>query len=253
MKSHLLFLAAWICIGVLTGCASLTPGDPEKAELLLRVGTSQMEAGDHPAALKSLLEAEKEDSRNPIIQNNLGLLYFFRERYEPAEQHLRRAIELKSDYPDAKNNLGRILIEKGQPREAIPILQDVLKDLTYDRPAKVTFNLGLAYFRLKNYKEARNYFNKTLQFGRDNCLARSFLGRTYFESQDFQKASETLDAAVGFCKAQQFDEPHYYSALAYYQLGEKSKAEARLEEVIKMYTHGKYFDQAKTLLDTMRR
>lgn len=253
MKSFLLFVASMIVVTALGGCATFIAQDPEKADLLLRVGTAQLEKGEYPAALRSLLEAEKMDSTNPIIQNNLGLVYFFRERYELAEKHLRNAVELKADYTDAKNNLGRVLIEKGAPRDAIPILQQVLRDLTYDRPSKATLNLGLAYFRMKNYSEAREYFNKTLRYTRDNCLANSYLGRTFFESQDYQKASEILDGAVGFCKAQQFDEPHYYSALAYYQLGEKSKAEARLEEVIKIYSQGKYREQAKNLLQTIRK
>lgn len=237
---------------ILTACASWTVRDPEKAELLLRLGTSQLEAGEYPAALKTLLEAERNDDSHPVIQNNLGLVYFFREHYDLAEKHIRKAIDLKPDFTDAKNNLGRVLIDKGAAKEAIPILSNVLKDLTYDRPAKATLNLGIAYFQLKDYSNARQYFVQTLKYGRDNCLANSYLGRTYFEARDFERASRALDTAVGFCKAHQFDEPHYYSALAYYQLGERAKAQARLEEVVKIYTHGKYGEQAKSLLKTIQ-
>lgn len=227
--------------------------DYKRAELLLRLGTSQIESGDYPAAMKTLLEAEKNDPTNPTIQNNLGLVYFFRDRLDLAEKHLRDAVSLKSDYSDAKNNLGRILTEAGKAKEAIPFLNDVLKDLTYDRPAKTTLNMGIAHFRMGNFKQAEGFFVKTLQYGPDNCLAKSYLGRTYFESKDYKRASEALDSAVGFCKGQQFDEPHYYSALAYYQLGEKGKAEARLLEVSKMYVRGKYQEQARNLLETIRK
>lgn len=240
------------CLTVLTACSTFVR-DTKRADLLLRLGTSQIEAGDYPSALRSLLEAEKNDSSNPTIQNNLGLVYFFRDRLELAEEHLREAVKLKSDYSDAKNNLARILIEENRSPEALVLLREVLADLTYDRPAKATLNMGLAYFKAHNYVEAQNYFSKTLQYGRDNCLANSFLGRTYFENKDFKRASEALDTAVGFCKAQQFDEPHYYSALAYYQLGDKTKAEARLLEVSRMYSRGKYQEQARSLLETIRK
>ncbi len=236
-----------------TACASLGGGDSKKAELLLRLGTSQIEAGDYPSAMKTLLDAEKNDSSNATVQNNLGLVFFFRDRMELAEEHLRTAVKLKPTYSDAKNNLGRILTERGKVKEAIVLLNEVLDDLTYDRPAKATLNLGIAYFKISDFHQAENYFSKTLQFGHDNCMANSYLGRTFYESKNFKRATEVLDSAVGFCKALQFDEPHYYSALAYYQLGEKIKAEARLQEVTKMYTRGRYQEQARNLLETMRK
>lgn len=236
-----------------SGCMTAGTRDAERAGLLLRLGTSQIEAGDYPKALRSLLEAEKLDPSNPSVQNNLGMVYFLRERLDLAEKHVAQAIRLKPDFSDAKNNLGRIYIEQGKPEAAVPLLQSVLKDLTYERPAKATLNLGIAYFKMQKFNEARSLFNKTLSFGRDNCLAQSYLGRSFYESKEFQKASETLDLAVGFCKVLQFDEPHYYSALSYYQLGERKKAEARLEEVTKMYSQGKYSAQAKSMLETIRK
>ncbi len=246
----------WLAaLGILliTGCMTAGTRDAERASLLLRLGTSQIEAGDYPKALRSLLEAEKLDPANPGIQNNLGMVYFLRDRLDLAEKHIGQAVKLAPNFSDAKNNLGRVYIENGKPEVAIPLLQNVLRDLTYERPSKATLNLGLAYFKLGRFTEARSYFNKTLSFGRDNCMAQNYLGRSFYETKEYERASETLDLAVGFCKVLQFDEPHYYSALSYYQLGEKKKAESRLEEVMKMYSQGKYSAQAKNLLETIRK
>lgn len=220
---------------------------------MLRMGVSQIEAGDYPSALKTLLQAEQLNPGDAVIQNNLGLAYFYRDRVDLAEKHLRLSLAARPDYTEASNNLGRILSDRGKNVEAIEVLRKAQNDLTYPKPAKIFLNLGIALFRNKQYDEAREQFRKTLEFGRDNCLAQSFLGRTYFESKDFKTATEVLDRAVGFCKASQFDEPHYYSALAYYQLGMKSQTESRLEEVIKIYSQGKYTEQAKSLLETIRR
>ena len=112
MKYLLVF--AWLAI--VSGCTTLG-GDHKKAEILLRLGTSQIEAGDYPSAMRTLLEAEKNDPSNPVVQNNLGLVYFFRDRIDLAEKHIRNAVSLKPDYTDAKNNLGRILTERGRPHE----------------------------------------------------------------------------------------------------------------------------------------
>lgn len=247
-------IALWFaCFILLCGCATTSGRDQERANLLLRMGTSQIEAGDYPKAIRSLMEAEKLDPDNPSVQNNLGMVYFLRDRLDLAEKHVEKAIKAKPDFSDARNNLGRIYIEQGRPEKAIPVLQAVMKDLTYERPSKATLNLGLAYFKMKRFKEAQTFFNKTLSFGRDNCLAQNYLGRSFYETQEYQRASETLDLAVSFCKNMQFDEPHYYSALSYYQLGEKKKAESRLEEVTKMYSQGKYQAQARDLLETIRK
>lgn len=252
IASGFLLITAGSMLGLL-GCASGGSRDEERASLLLRLGTSQIEAGDYPKALRSLLEAEKLDPSNPGVQNSLGTVYFLRDRLDLAEKHIAQAVKLAPTFSDAKNNLARVYIEQGRAQEAIPILQNVMQDLTYERPSKATLNLGIAYFKLRRFPEAQRYFTKTLSYGRDNCMAQSYLGRSFYESKDYEKASETLDQAVGFCKVLQFDEPHYYSALSYYQMGEKKKAESRLEEVMKMYSQGKYSAQAKSLLETIRR
>lgn len=235
------------------GCSHLTREEEDRSRLLLRMGVSQMEAGDFPNALRTMLEAEKLNPDDAVIQNNLGLAFFYRDRLDMAEKHLRLAVTKSPEYTEAANNLGRILSERGKNTEAIALLRKAQTDLTYAKPAKISVNLGIALFRHRQFEEAREQFRKTLEYGRDNCLAQSYLGRTYFETKDYKNAAETLDRAVSFCKASQFDEPHYYSALAFYQLGQKEQAESRLEEVSKIYSQGKYTEQAKTMLETIRR
>lgn len=237
----------------LIGCSTISPEDEKKSHLLLKMGISQMEAGDYPNALRNLIQAAEINPQDASIQNNLGLAYFFRQRYDLAEQHLRRAIALQPDYTEAKNNLGRSLIELNKPSEAVAVLQNALNDLTYPKPARIHLNLGMAYFKARQFDEARAQLRKALEYGPDNCLAQTFLGRSFYETKDYRQATQILDRAVGFCKISQFDEPHYYSALAYYQLGEKQKAESRLEEVIQFYSQGKYSEQAKSMLETIRR
>lgn len=219
----------------------------------LQLGTSQLNEGNYPQALSELLLAESLDKDNPITQNNLGLTYFLRERTDLAEVHLRKALKLKPDYSDARNNLSRILIERGKYPEAIREAEIVRDDLTYPNPEKPLLNIGIAQFKMGAYSKARVTFQKTIEFQRDNCMAHSYYGRTLFELQDFKRAAESLDQASGFCQRIQFDEPTYYSALTYYELGQKQKAEARLESLLKLYPQGKYADKAKSMLDTIRR
>ena len=243
----------WILLACLICSCSLMRKDRELAELHLKVGTSQLESGLHPQALASLLQASKLDPENPIIQNNLGLAYFARERLDLAERHIRMALELDPKYSDARNNLARILIEKAQYESALSELNLVLNDLTYANPAKPLLNAGLAHFFLKRWSTAEKYFRQSLRAEKENCLAQNFLGRTYFETKDFLRSAENLDRAIGLCQKDQFDEPQYYSGLAYFELKQKEKAEARWDELLKLYPNGKYREQTRALLQEMRR
>lgn len=238
---------------VVLGCASLGDQDKKKAELYLRMGASQLEAGNYPNALRDLLKAEQLDSSNPVIQNNLGLVYFFRERLETSEKHLRKAIEMDPKYSEARNNLSRVLIEGGKYPEAEKELQIVLNDLTYPNPEKAHINLGLVKFNQKDYAASRSSFHKVLESNPDDCVSNTYFGRTFFETEDYSRATEALDRAIGFCQKSLYDEPHYYSALSYYRLGEKSKSIVRFEELIKYYPTGKYREKAKGMLSLIRK
>lgn len=233
-------------------CSSLTK-DREGADLHLKVGTSQLQSGLYPQALTSLLQAQKLDDTHPQVQNNLGLAYFVRERYDLAEKHIRNAILLDPKYSDARNNLARVLIERGQYTEALKEVRPVLNDLTYQNPEKPFFNAGLAYFYLKDFTNASLYFRRSLQVQKENCLAQSFLGRTYYEQKQWYQASENLDRAASYCQKDQFDEPQFFSGLSYMEQGLKEKAEARWDELLKVYPSGKYRSQAQTLLKEIRR
>ncbi len=217
------------------------------------VGTSQLQDGSYPQALEELLRAQSYDPTNPAIQNNLGLAFFMRERFDLAEIHIRKALEINATYTDARNNLSRVLIERGQYPLAIAEAQKVIDDLTYPNPEKGLINQGVAFFKLNQFQRAKENFLKALGFQRDNCLANSFYGRSLLELKDHKNASEALDTAVGFCQRMQFDEPHYYSALAYFELGQKAKSENRFEELIRLYPQGKFSGKAKSMLEIIRK
>lgn len=242
-------LALFLLIFSIFGCASWQKDNAEKATLYSQIGTSSFDSGDYPAALRAFLQAEQLDPQNAAVQNNLGLVYFMRERYDLSEKHLRRAVSLQKNFTDARNNLARVLIERGRYEEAEKELKMVLNDLTYNGFGKAYINLGLSYFNQKKYSLAMDAFSKTIDMENDNCVASTYYGRSLFEMKEYSRAANALDRAIGFCQKQLYDEPHYYSALTYYRMGQKSKAVARFEEVIKLYPNGAYRERSKQMLD----
>lgn len=239
---------------VLNGCSSWNKQEEiKKSDLYLQMATSHMDSGNYPFALRDLLSAEKYNPSNPVIQNNLGLVYFMRERYDQSIAHLQKALDLQPTYTDARNNLARVYIEVGRYKDAEREIKTVLDDLTYANIGKAYINLGLSQFNQKQFSAALRSFEKALSEQTDNCVANSYRGRSLFEMKEYPRAAEALDRAIGFCQKDLYDEPHFYSALAYYRMGDKSKAVARFEELIKYYPNGKYRNKAKDMLDLIRK
>jgi type IV pilus assembly protein PilF len=243
-----LALGAFLC-----GCSSASKeNDERKGQALLQIGTAHLLKGSYPLALKNLIEAEKYLPANPIIQNNLGLAYYVRQKYEEAEVHFRKALNINSEFTDARNNLGRLYVDMGAYEKAIKELTIANNDLTYTMPEKVWANLGYAYFSQGSYAEAKPILLKAVKARRNDCESLSNYGRTLYELHDFKYAAEALDQAIRLCASSRYEPPHYYSALAYMKLGRTGEAEARFEEIVKLYPDGEYVKKSREMLETLR-
>lgn len=243
---------ALLC-AALVSCQSYQARNEEQAAIYLQIGTSNLVEGNLPQAIAALMEAENLAPRNQNVKNNLGLAYFMRKRYDLAEQKFREALQIQQNFSDARTNLSRTLIERSRPQDALKEALKVTKDLTYASPEKPWLNIGMAYFQMGKWSESRSAMLKSIEFQRENCTAQSYLGRTYYEEGNYKRATDLLDQAVQACMKAQFDEPHYYSALSYFQLGQKEKSIARLNEIIKLYPDGNYVEKAKSMLETIKR
>lgn len=230
------------------GCASRTRRDPKRAALHLKIGTAHLSKGNYPSALSELLTAQQYDPESPVIYNNLGLAYFVRHKYELAAQNMLKAIELEPAFTEARNNLGRVYITQKKYNAAVLQLQIAIEDLTYNFPEKSYANLGIAYFYQNNFAQAKEMLEKSIELRRDNCHAYHYFGRTLFQLQDYEKSAIALDQAIRLCKEVKLEEPHYYSGLSYYKLGQVEQATARFEELVSLYPMGQYNKQAKEML-----
>ncbi|MCC6278176.1 MAG: tetratricopeptide repeat protein [Oligoflexia bacterium] len=228
------------------GCSSAGV-KKEKAQLHLRIGTQNLMKGFYPQALKELIEAEKHDPEDPVIQNNLGLAYFVRKEFDRAQIHISKAVQLNPNYTDARNNLGRVFIEMAKYDSAIQELLLVGKDLTYPQPEKAMVNLGIAYMKKGEQVQAQEAFRKALESNGSFCPAHNYFGQSLFKAQKFAEASQAFESALQNC-GNKYDEAHYFSGLTYYKLGQKEKAVARLEEVVKNYPTSEYATKAKSML-----
>lgn len=251
LKNYTIWIS-FLCVFASSGCTSFRVNQ-EAASLHQANGTSLYQNENYSLALKEFLLAETNDPESPTIQNNLGLTYFMKERFQTAIKHFENAIKLDPKFTDARNNLGRAYIEVARYQDAEKMLTIVTNDLTYPSQERTYINLGLNFFNQKKYDQAKDYFQKAIAIQPDNCFAHTYYGRSFFELKNYDASISSLDKAIEFCQKMLVDEPHYYSALSYYRLGETQKSITRFQEVIKLYPNGKYSDRSKGMLNIIKR
>lgn len=250
--SRIVFLLSIGWLLFISGCASM-PNRQANADLYLRLGVSHLEKGQFPLALNNLLKSEELNPHNATLHNALGLTYFYRDREDLAEKSFLRALEIDPKSTETRNNYARMLIGQKKYQRAHEQLQIAVNDLGYTFPQKSYFNLGYLYFESAKYEQALKAFEKALDFKNDDCMAANYYGRTYLELKRYASANSAFERAVQLCQPLMVDEPHYYSALALYRMGDVKLAAAKLKETYSLYPDGKFREKARAMLEIMHK
>ena len=82
------------------------------------VGNRLVDAGQYELAIDAYTRAALEEGMSPEVLLGVGTANLGLGRLGQAEQQLRRVTEERPDWPDAWNNLGVLLMEKGEWNEA---------------------------------------------------------------------------------------------------------------------------------------
>jgi type IV pilus assembly protein PilF len=252
---RLFFIALMMC-SFLVSCAGTKRTEEEnaiKADLNLQIAMSYIKSGNYPLALKQLLIAEELNPKSEVVQVHLGFVYYLRESYELAEKHYQKALRLKPDFSEAKNLMARMYIDTNRYNQAEELLQQIIQDLTYQDFPKAYGHYGLLEFKRKKYSAAVPHLKKSLERDRENCETNVLLGRSYLEMDQLALAVPQLDKSIPFCMSLESDEAHYYSAIALYRAGQKSKSRFRFEELTKLFSNGKHYEKAQKMLEIIRK
>ncbi|MBT7088796.1 pilus assembly protein PilF, partial [bacterium] len=121
----------------MVSCVSKNMDVENKKEIALatqRLGEELYRNGNHTAALKNLLEAQKTIPNDPYLFNSLGLVYLVKFRNDLAEKSFKKALEFKPDYIRAKNNLGAAYMKQEKWDLAIQCFKEVSENLLYATP-----------------------------------------------------------------------------------------------------------------------
>ncbi|HXY95483.1 MAG TPA: sulfotransferase [Steroidobacteraceae bacterium] len=156
------------------GSGSGSRRSAREARSLHATAHEQVARGAFAEARESYQQLVNLDPRDALARNGLGIALFKLSRYEEAEAELRRAIGLRSGYPEAHFNLAAVLQATGRYHESEMPLRRALKL----KPAYVNarISLGTTCMHLGRLAEARTCYEKALRAAPRSTQARVGIG-----------------------------------------------------------------------------
>jgi len=145
---------------VASACSLLLKSFPESAQLRYLRAVINHRLGFIDQAIEDynfLIERGMADAE---IFNNMGVLYASGKRYKEAEKMFLRAIKYDKKIIEAHNNLAEIFLKISDNTRAIKEYNEVIK--TEPGNIKALYNSGIAYARNKEYKKAKECWEKVL-------------------------------------------------------------------------------------------
>ena len=227
---------------IMTGCAS-NPNeiDPKlkKAKIYYNQGTADLYHKDYTKALKNLLAADELDPNNPKINNNLGMAYYFKQDKTRAIEHISKALEIDPKHTEARMNIATIYFNTGEPDKAMPIYQEILKDLVYESQYLTHYNIGMIYLQRNQIDKAKEHFVQAVKVFESYCPAHYQLGTIHYKQKNYEKAyTNFYNSGVGQCYNS--PEPHYMQGLALVQLERFADATTKFELILGRFDNSKY-------------
>jgi len=215
---------------LLAGCIGRDRGARKKdAEIHYDLGVDAFHKKDTATALKELMKAQEFDPTDPHIPNVMGLVFLGREMFGKAEENFEKALVLDPKMSDAWNNLGALYIQLGRWDNAIEACDKARTDVLYPHPWLPLGNIGWAYFKKGDLKQAKHFLMKAVQQRPVFCRGWEHLGQVYLATGDLRAAEQALTKAIEKCPKFRFQEAHFHLAVCLQRLGRAEDAKKQLE------------------------
>lgn len=193
------------------------------------VGKAYYEQEDLGNAIKHLELAAKEDPSNADIPYTIARAYADMQNFKPAIAYYKKAVELNptnsrwlyelslvcygmnDDQNSLKymleagekgykkdneytQNLATAYLNAGKSKEGIEALQALLKRRPTDKA--LLFSLAEAFYNIKNYDAALNYYDDVLKVDKQSAEALYMIGMCFQKKGEKQKGMALCDKAI---------------------------------------------------------
>lgn len=166
MNRALYLIAVLVLSFLLQACATNGSSRPVSkdaaARANLNLGNAYLREGHPETALKSLKQALKENPRFADAHSAIALAYEELGDLTNAEEHYKRATQLRPKDGAAQNYYAVFLCRHGRWKEAEPHFQRAAADPNYATPAAALTNAGVCARGAGDLDKAEKYFRAAL-------------------------------------------------------------------------------------------
>lgn len=187
---------SFIMLILITGCATTTNTPSKNADAHYNMAIAYLDTNNYPMAMRELETALKYNPNDAKIYYAISTYYLRKRQADKAKQYLLKAIALDKENSYYLNTYASLLASEGNQREALKVWNKVLEDPTYPTLGIVYFNMGYAYYQLKEFTSAANYYRRSIDESPKVMKPYLTLYDLYRELGDDQKAIEVLNIGI---------------------------------------------------------
>ena len=189
---------------VLAGCASKpdTPetgtivgevGDPRnRARVHTELAAAYYERGNMAVALEELRMATAADSAYAPAHSMFGVVYADLKETNKADDSFQRALRLSPNDPDINHAYGLFLCQSGREKDSIGYFLQAIRNPLYTSPGRSYSAAGMCSVRMKNTKEAEEFFVRALRLDADDPRALLQLGQIRYRQGNMDDARKLV-------------------------------------------------------------
>ena len=204
----------------------------EKAEFHHKLALGYFHAKNIDLAIRELVKALKLDADHPGSRYLYGFILFGRKQYEEAASNFRRALKRKPRFFAARNHLGVTYLELERWKDAVTVLEPLLKEPTYTTPYLAHNNIGWAVLKQNNLRLAEKHLQMAVFINAKFCQGHRNLGLLAMEQRDLDGALERFNEAIRRCP--QIAEFHFQKGEVLAASGNTKKADEAFRECRKL-------------------
>ncbi|MRI35069.1 type IV pilus biogenesis/stability protein PilW [Endozoicomonas sp. OPT23] len=171
---------------LLVGCVSNGGNRPvnknNAVQSYLELSRGYLQQGYAERAINPVNRALELDPDSAEVYGTLGLIYQVQGENLLADQSFKKALSLKSDAADIRNNYGAFLFGEGRLNEAYRQFAVAADNVKYSSRSRAYENMGLVSLNLGRLSQAREHFQKALKLNGNLARARLELA-TILEEQ----------------------------------------------------------------------
>lgn len=208
--------ALWCAVALssvaLTGCGASASAPVKKqdvkaerteaARIHTELGQKYLQQGKTETALEKLNKALQFDPGYVDAHTVIAVLYESINDLPKAEEHYRRAAQLKPKGGAENNNYGRFLCAQGRYDQAQEYFKKALADPFYDTPALAMSNAGSCLLHAGKRDEAEKMLRQALALSPNDATALYSLSAVLFDKGEFLNARAFLQRFEAVASAQ---------------------------------------------------